>query len=280
MIDFPRNRRSFQIVETSQMRRVARETLDLHGGGTMIVWTGREGIGKTTTAQWLVNQLAERYEEDDPDAFRTQYFETGGTPARATNPGKKALRTLFTKTIGQLDEGVYRRADAEDLAELILVGLKRQNVQLVFIDEAGKLSVDAIRGLVLVRNLAHTEGWNLTLVFIGMDNLGGMMRSVPQIERRVEGWSYFKPYDVEETHTLLSELHPHFAGLDLDDPEGRAQVEYLHEQYAGLPAQMVAFLRKLDRRHERMDRGIDMTLIKAVHLTTVRDKRLALADSR
>lgn len=280
MIDFPRNRRSFEIVETKQMRKIARQTLDVHAGGTMVVWTGSQGIGKTTTAQWLGDQLAERFDQDDPDAFRTRYYETGGTPAHSTKPGKKALRTLFTKTIGPMDGGVYRRSEAEDLAEVILAGLKQRNVQLVFIDEAGKLTVDAIRGLVLVRNLAHTKGWDLTLVFIGMDNLGGMMRSVPQIDRRVEEWSFFEPYNVAETYTILSEIHPYFAGLDLDNPAERAQVEYLHEQYAGLPAQMVAFLRKLDRRKERVDREIDMRLIKAVHLTTVRDKRLALADSR
>jgi type II secretory pathway predicted ATPase ExeA len=280
MIDFPRDRRKYGIVETGQMRRVANATLDVHGGGTMVVWTGRQGIGKTTTAQWMVEQLAARYDNDDRAAFRTRYYETGGTPPRAPKPGKKALRTLFTKTLGPLDEGVYRRSEPEDLAETILAGLVQRNVQMVFIDEAGKLTVDAIRGLVLVRNLADTEGWNLTVVFIGMDDLPGMMKSVPQIDRRVEEWVYFKPYDVAETHTLLSELHPYFAGLDLDVREDRAQVEYLHEQYAGLPAQLVAYLRKLDGRQERLGRKIDMKLLKAVHLMTVRDKQRALADSR
>lgn len=275
MIDFPRNRRSYHVVETAKMRKAAKRTLAVHGGGTMVVWSGHQGIGKTTTALWTTDQLAERFEEDDPAAFRTRYYETGRIPETATKPGKKAVRTLFKKTLGPLDDGVYRRAEMEDLAETVLAGFIQHNIQMVFIDEAGLLSVEAIRGLVYVRNLAETKGWDLTLVFIGMDDLPGKMRSVPQVDRRVEEWITFERYDLQETHNLLGELHPHFAGLDLDDPEDREQVEYLHDQYGGLPAQLVAFLRKLEGHRERVGRDIDLTLLKAAHLLTVRDRKRA-----
>jgi hypothetical protein len=159
--------------------------------------------------------------------------------------------------------------------------LKKKRIQLIFVDEAGNLSVDAIRGMVLARDTAELENWTLSIVFIGMDDLPAKMVSLPQINNRTDEWCYFEPYSLEETFVLLGKLHPHFACLDLNNREHREQVEFIYEQYGGVPGLIVPFIRRLkSRQNTELDGVIDITGLMAVHLSTLRDKDKALADSR
>jgi hypothetical protein len=167
------------------------------------------------------------------------------------------------------------------LAKQLVYGLKRKNIRMIFIDEAGTLSLDAIRGMVLVRDVAQIQGWPLSLVFIGMDDLPTKMCAVPQIENRIHEWSYFAEYRLEELFEMLKELHPHFAGLDLNNPMDREQVEFIHQKFGGMPGLVVPFLNKLDRREGKFGTGsIDLRVLKAVYLRTQRDKDRAIASSK
>ena len=98
---------------------------------------------------------------------------------------------------------------------------------MIFIDEAGGLSVDAIQGMILVRDTAFSMHWPLTLVLIGMDDLPVKVNSKCQIKGRVSEWCYFVEYGFDDTWHLLAELHPHFAGLDKKNEEHREQIEFL-----------------------------------------------------
>ena len=269
------------IIETEQMRRVIARTMAVHRGSALLPWIGRSRLGKTTTARYLNNQINENFVSEDPRAFRSVHYEAGEIGSWAGFDQKKGIRSLFHACVGRLDEGLYRQSLPEDLARQLVYALKKKRIQMIFVDESGNLSIDAIRGMVLARDTAELENWTLTLVFIGMDDLPVKMVSLPQIYNRTDEWCYFEPYSLEETFKLLGKLHPHFASLNLNKREDREQVEFIYEQFGGVPGLLTPFIRRLNSRlHSELDGVIDITGLMAVHLSTLRDKDKALADSK
>lgn len=277
IIEFPEPEKDI-VVETGLMQRTVRRTMAVHRGGALVVWSGPARNGKTRTADWMVHKIDEAY-DSSPHAFRAVHYEVGEIPRWSGHEMKRGIRSLYHATMGKLPEAAYRQCPSEDLAAQLVHGLQAKNIQMVLVDEAGLLSLDAIRGMVLVRDVAEISGWTLTLVFIGMDDLPTTMEKLPQIRARIHEWCHFKPYSSEETHSLLAALHPHFAGLDFERPEDRAEIEFVHQQTGGLPGLIVPFLRRLSSREREMDYPIDLSLLRAVHLLRLRDQEAAVTDA-
>lgn len=278
VLEFPKRKREI-IVETDQMKRAANRTLAVHTGGALVCWHGQSRVGKTTTARWLAEQINSQYDPNNPDAFRAVHYEVGEVPTWSGNKQKKGIKSLYNAVVGRFDEGTYRSLPPEELARQLVHGCRRKAVRMVLVDEAGTLSLDAIRGMTLVRDTAELMEWTLSLVFIGMDDLPTTLTQVPQVEKRVHEWVYFTPYNLDETWALLAELHNYFAKLDGRKQEHREQVEFIHEQYGGFPGEIVPFLRRLDHRLQEFRGAVDLTLLRAVHLLLQRDKERALADT-
>jgi AAA domain len=190
VLEIPK-RKTVEVVLTGQMRRAASRILAIHGGGGLVVVHGRSRLGKTTTANWITGGINDQYNPDDPASFRALHYEVGEIPPWSGQEMKKGIRSLYHATIGRLDEGQYRQLPPEDLARQLVFGLRRHHLQMIFVDEAGCLSVDAIRGMVLVSDVAHLSNWPLTIVFVGMDDLPTKICDLPQLEKRVHEWLYF-----------------------------------------------------------------------------------------
>lgn len=279
LISFPKIKEK-KIIVTKQMKRVMNRTLRVHQGGALVVWSGQSRLGKTTTAAEMVRQLDSQYDPENPNAFRCVHYEVGEIPHWSGQEQKRGIRSLYHACIGKLDEGDYRTLPTEDLAKQLVYGLRRKNIQKIFVDEAGTLSLDAIRGMVLVRDVAEIQGWNLSITFIGMDDLPTKMCRVPQIEKRIHEWCYFEEYSLNELFEILKELHSHFAALDLSKPEHLEQIQFIHDKFGGIPGEVVPFLTRLDQQEGKVASGIDIRLLKAVYLSTQRDKDRAIAASK
>jgi hypothetical protein len=277
-LQFPA-RETKKTVVTPLMERTAKRTLAVHAGGALVVWTGPSRNGKTWTAQWMVDQLAEGY-ATSMDAFHARHFEMGEIDSGwGGGDQKRAIRALYHATIGKLDESTYRMAPVSDLARLTALALQTKNIQMVFVDEAGLLSLSAIRGLVLLRDTAENEDWPLSIVLIGMDDLPTKLRETDQVWNRIHEWCYFKPYDLTDTHRFLAELHPHFAALDPQVPSDAEQLRFVHDTYGGLPGMFTPYVRRLRSMASEMDREIDLLFLKAAHLRTQRDEQNAMSDA-
>lgn len=278
MMIYPK-RVTTKIVETAQMRRMIARTLGIHLISSLVVWVGRSRLGKTTTANVLNEKLNADFSSDNPDAFRSVYYQVGEIVNG--NLQKKGIRSLYHACVGQLEEAVYRQSPAEDLARMMVEALRVKNIQIVFIDEAGNLPLDAIRGMVLVRDTAVAMDWTLSLVFIGMDDLPLKLVRLPQINNRIHEWCYFKPYSLDETLFLLQQLEPYFSGYSLNDARHREQVEFIHKQFDGTPGLIVPFLRRLaNRLYTDFNGVLDVPALMAVHLHFLRDKDAAVSDSQ
>jgi len=219
-----------RLIQTAQMIRTANRTFAVHALCALVLYVGRSRLGKTTTARWITAQINDRYDPEDESSFRAFHYEVGAIEEWSGNEMKRGIRSLYEAVVGSpLDEGFYRQSPTEGLARHTVFALRRKRIQMVFIDEAGCLSLDAIRGMVLVRDTAEIEGWTLSLIFIGMDELPKLMLKLKQIENRIHEWVYFEPYNIDETWELLVELHPYFVALDARQMADREQVEFVHE---------------------------------------------------
>lgn len=277
VLEIPK-REAHRLVVNGQMKRAARRLLSIHRG--LGVLHGRARLGKSTTAEWITASVNEQFNPDDPDSFRALHYEVGEIRSSSANEQKRGIRSLYHAAIGRLDDGQYRQLPTEDLARHLVFGLRRKHIQLIFVDEAGCLSLAAIRGMVLVADVAHNMGWSLNIIFVGMDDLPSKLCELPQIEMRVHEWIYFEPYSLDETWELLSALHLHFRSLDAKEESDRQQVEFIHKLYGGVPGEMVAFLRRLSSRLDGDAGAVDLVMLKAVHLAMLRDKNRALEDSK
>lgn len=234
------------LVRTHMMEQAKKRTFVVHKRGGLVVWSGRSRIGKTSTAEWLESQINDRYGPDNSDAFRARYFEVGELGRQTGAHTKQAIRALYHATLGRLDEGVYRSSSPEDLAQLVIHGLDRRAIEMIFVDEAGLYSLEAIRGLVLVVDWARRLGHRLTLVLIGMDDIECTIGSNPQVNNRVADWVCFEPPNREELFKLVQRTSSIFTDRTLDDPSTVELLEWLERTFSSLPGLILPFLDKAD----------------------------------
>lgn len=259
------------------MREVINRTFAIHPGNS--VWYGMTRIGKTTTARYAVEKIYEAYHANNPDAFRAVHYETGAI-ARSGNDQKRGIKSLYNATLGRLDEALYRKDPAETLVQELVYGLKRKNIGMIFIDEAGNMSVNAIRGMLMAYDAAKNMNHPLSLIFIGMDDLPVKVTRLPQVNGRIQEWCYFEAYSFEETAILLAELHPHFAALDITIPTDREQLQLIYDLCGGFPGHIIPFIKKLERYQAVKPEPITPLYLKTVHLRTVLDKENSINRSR
>jgi hypothetical protein len=271
------------VIETGMMRCAIKRTLAAHRLGGLCMWSGRAGIGKTTTAQYMVKCIEEDYDPDNPRALRAVHYRVGSSEKLSSTPKHKekhGIRSLYYGVGYKLDEGAYRTRLPEELAADLVHFIKKMNIQIIFPDEAGCLSLDAIRGIVLVSDTARLLGCPLTIVLIGMDNLPSVLTSNPQVERRVYEWCYFKPCTLNETQKLLAALHPYFASLNLTDRSHKEQIRYIHEECKGMPGNIVPFASRFGRMIGEVTDEDPMVNIQAALIEPLFDKERCIKDSQ
>lgn len=272
------------LVETAAMRTALDRTLSVHAGGQFATWTGASRLGKTTTASWARNQINAAADRDDgdPDAFRAAYLEVGKVGPWGGHAQKSVLRSLYHGLIGKMPEAVYRQSPLEDLAAMTVAGLAQDNTQVVWLDETGRLSVDALDGLCLVVDAAAGADppFPLTIVLVGMNDLPTKVHTREQLKNRIHEWVHFAPYSPDETWKLLAALHPHFAALNSRRRAHQEQVEFVHDLALGRPGLVVPFVRRLAHWARVHGQDIDLTLLRAVHLMMQRDLDRAARDEK
>jgi hypothetical protein len=279
-IRLPKARPKVTVI-TSMMKEMINRTLAVHTLSALVVWYGQARIGKTTTANYMVNRINESFDDNDPDRFRAIYYEVGPIAKGSGNEPKRGIRSLYQASLNiQMDEGFYTRNPSEALAAQLVHGLRRKRIQLIVVDEAGVLSAGAIRGMTLVRDVAENDGWTLTIVFVGMDDLPQKMTVCPQVHGRVRECCYFEKYDLDTTWALLEKLHPFFAELDAKKSAHRELVKVVHELCGGLPGLMVPFVHQLDYRlSQGSGEPITPAFLRAVHVLSQDGLTRSLRDS-
>lgn len=279
IFDFPEPVET-HVIKTGMIRLAIRRTRAIHHLGGFCVWSGRAGMGKTTAAEQMVKLIEEAYDPENPRAFRAVLYEAGSVQDWSKHEAKRGIRSLYCGVGCSLDEGVYRSYLPEELAADLVHFLIKMNIQFIFADEAGLLSLSAIRGMVTVSDTARLKRWPLTIILIGMDNLPTMVTKITQVDRRVYDWIYFKPCTIEETHKLLATLHPYFRGLNLKNRDHKRQVQYIHDACKGIPGSVVLFVVRFTNLLNELPLDDPMVHIQAAHIQPLFDRSLCINDSQ
>ena len=269
------------VVETDLMVEMETRTLAVFHLGLFLLWYGSAGVGKTTTIQWMVRRINFAYKATNPNAFKAVILETGRVKAGWGNEAKRVIRSLYRAIAGiPIDEGLYGRQTAEELADLVVGIAQRRCIRLIFIDEAGRLSLDAIDGLILVSNKARELKFPISFVLVGMDDLPQKIESRPQSRRRFADWCHFQHYSLEETVDLLAALHPHFDALDLDNRKDLEQIKFVHEISGGLPGFIIPFVARFNAQYEIAEEAIDIVFLRGIHLASLQEKKIIRAQAK
>ena len=263
------------------MREVIRRTLAVYVRCALVVWYGRGRIGKTTTARHMVKLINKAYDPDNPNTFRAVHYEVASISDKSGNEMKQGIKSLYEGTLGiRIDGGFYMRASTETIARHLVHALRRKGVRMVIVDEAGLLSIEAIRGIVLVRDIAEMEEWILSIIFVGMDDLPVKMTKNEQIHGRVVEWCMFESYSLDDTWALLGILHPYFKALDGRKQINQKLIRFIHDICGGLPGLIVDFIEKLRYRLNTNTEEITVEFLKAIHDMTEKSMKDAVEQSR
>lgn len=263
------------IVETDLMRSIRKKTFDAFDQGASIVsWAGPQGTGKTITAGW-VKALIDRRLVWTGDPFAVKDYRIGKIPdgRNAHKDGVSSVASVCTRLVPH----ALSKWREERIVESLIHALQADNIQLIFVDDIDNLCEDAIEGLAFVVDSARKTGWRLTLVLIGIGSTMARLRQNGRIQRRVNEWCYFEPYDREGVHRILSALEPHFASLDLSRPSDLEQLDFIHGRFQGVPGDMVPFVKRVQRVSGELGHPIDMDLLKGAFLLTHEDRSRTLA---
>ena len=271
-----------KIYITDLVREARTRTFVVHQGGAMVVYTGKAGTGKTTTAREIRRALERKFDSSNPDAFRAVHFEFGRVNVGQGNESKRAIRSVYDAVGLNLPEGDYNSMTVEGLATTLVEFLRLQRIEMIFADEAGLVSFEAIGGLVTLLNVAKNMGWRLTVILIGMDDLPIKLKRRQQTDRRAYEWIHFHPYGLEDTIRLLKVMHPHFEQLDEHSDDGKEQFEYMHKITGGLPGYMFPFICRFDYRWRGFKdlQPINTAFLQRVHMLTQDSMNMAMEESR
>lgn len=279
-IDFPVPRPKV-IHETPFMTEVMDGVMNNQLTGNMGCWYGNAGIGKTTLAEHLEEKINEAFSEHqkNPNAFRAKHYQVGEN-SEGGSEQKQGIRIVFVAMGTTLSDGEYRFRQAHELADDAVEIARRKRIKVFFVDEAGNLSTNAIRGIVTIRDRSVKVGWPISFIFIGMDDLPQKLIALPQIQRRVHPWVYFEQYSLDETWVLLSKLHPHFSSLTKKNEEHVAQVKFIYETFGGYPGSIVPFLTDLDSAMKAHQGEVNEKFLRSVHYLMTDPKNKSLESSR
>jgi hypothetical protein len=267
------------VILTDMMKEMINRTLSVHALSPLVLWYGQARVGKTTTALYMKEELNRLFVEDDPNTFRAAHYVVG--KVKSGNDWKRAIGSFYKETLGyNMDKGFYVSNTPEALARQTVHSLRRKHIQLVFVDEAGTLSLEALRGINLIRDIAENDDWTLTIVFVGMDDLPDKLIKIPQIHKRVLETCHFTEYGIDDTRMFLKKLHPHFEKLNPKNKAHQEQVKTVHELCGGLPGLIVSFIHKLNYRLQSVTDEVDAVFLRAIYELSNQSMISALKESR
>jgi type II secretory pathway predicted ATPase ExeA len=276
---FP-SRKHHPIVYTPAAIDAINTVFDVPTNGGFVVISGVAGAGKTTTGELLLKQVNEVwYSPSDPDTFRAHKLEAGKYRSDDRMADKRAVLAVYNDIIGRMDRSISGPADVAEISTMLIAELRLRCISMLIIDEAGGYTTAAVRGLMTLGNVARQNGHPLVIVLIGMDDLPKVMKSLPQISRRVQEWYFFRPYTPEDTLDFLRKVSPIFEEHTLNDPRCKSEILFIHGVTNGLPGRIVPFLEKAMRMHQALRVPVDLTLLAMVHTIQTQAEAEAIAHS-
>lgn len=251
-----------RIVPIGQLKEAAKRVAIAHGENGFVVLSGPSGVGKTTCAAYIVDQINQGRLLDEH--ARAVTFEVSGKrlATRMQQTVRGPLRAIYTFVLGPVPSTLFQRQSEHEVCRKIVAAMRARGTQVLLLDEAGSLAAEEMRGLAMLMNVAREEGWLLTIVLIGMDELPKTVTSLPQLETRVIQWVWYEPLDQDDWDHVVRELLPEFRGAKFSSIRS-----WSRRQFGGTLRDAIKWIRHLRQRAEdselEMDQ-VDLEFCKAV----------------
>lgn len=222
--------RTTPIIQSTEQRLMAAH----NPRGQLFVITGHSGVGKTTAAAMIHDGINQLFDSDpgNSNAFRAKRFEvTNYSSSHGLIMHRRLLVEFGTKVLSLRSNIDIRNLNISDEMDRVIEGLISERIEIVFIDEAGRLPTAAFDCLVtLINKSAEEHMHRLTIVLIGMDELPVTVRQLPQVSRRVADTVMFTPCDSSVLLAVLGDLDDFFNQLDPGSENGREIVMFLMDE--------------------------------------------------
>jgi DNA transposition AAA+ family ATPase len=192
------------VLDHPQLRRVLCLAKLAHRTPGLQVWTGPSGVGKTVTAEQLEFECNREADEEKPGAYRARYFITGGdVEASSGRQMKRGVYCAYEQMVEELTAAELRQRTETSLATDVVEEARLMNTQLIIVDEAGTKTAAEIRGLALICDIARREGWPLSVILVGMDDLAEKATSLHVLQSRTRLTATFEPWDDQECRAYI-----------------------------------------------------------------------------
>lgn len=263
-------------VETRLTRETATRLIGLHLGATQFAAIfGPAGIGKTEAAKLLNDTLHRDAENKVPASFRAKYIEMPTVRKYTGNVEKQALGVIYNEVIGPLSPNEARGMSQQIMVRSIVQQLETGNIQMLFIDEAGRIDAQALEALTYLLNSASHSAHPLTIVLIGMHDLPHLIERVPQVHSRVADTITLREYDASGAYDLLSKIYPAIGALRFETPEAAALMEYLVSACHGVAREMVHLVDRASAMASMRGVPLNLTALKAARHLSLSDHEAA-----
>jgi hypothetical protein len=264
------------LVETSMLREAIDRTLHFHSsGGGIILWQGTPGVGMTTSALCLVQRSEQTCLSGEPGAFRALYYTVGHCSVSSGDKVKQALRTLYqAASQTSLDYEAFRKTSTEGLAVKLVTELMKENKQILLLDEVSGVVELFVRAARLVLSVARAKRWPLSFVLINSSyNKPNIQKCISALPYTADDLIQFRGLGLKDTWVLLRAFLPLFEEYNHYSSGGLAeQVEFIHHECQGMPAQLVLFIRRIDFMLGRNPTEINLNWLRAIKLCFELDK--------
>jgi type II secretory pathway predicted ATPase ExeA len=259
---------------TKQMEDAGHRIQAVHPA--LVMLTGLPGTGKTLTALEFTNYANRHW------PVCAHYHEVKTLPLEHPQEDARTLQWLaqiLKIPLSPIPVNRSKSSWVEQSIMQIVSHLQLKSLQYLFLDEAGRLTLDAIRTLTSVFNYAQQIGHPLSIIFIGMGDLLRKAQADEQVKRRIHEWIHFYPAKQEDLVPLLSKLHPYFRDFDASDPAYLKMIAFFLQGCGGILGQIVPVLKRLNSLLPQKPSDFSVEHLQAAYLQFAQDRTAALDES-
>ena len=239
------------ILDNKQLRTAIQLTKLTHSERPGLqIWVGDVGAGKTVAAEQLEKECIAAADRGDEGAYRAHKFTTGGDLySNSTRKMKRGIYDVYCAEIGALTPGELQARTEKALVDEIVEDLRLRSMQLLIIDEAGMKTMEEIRGFAAITDAALSAGFRLTILLLGMDDLGGKATGMGVLESRIKRIYNFELWSSKNCLAFACSRTVRFANLLRgNSPEVSRAWWDLMDYTKGEPRTMDTLLPDIERR--------------------------------
>jgi type II secretory pathway predicted ATPase ExeA len=199
--------------------------------GSLVVWSGRSGVGRTVAAKWLMELLNSKRGNDNASDLM---FVASDQTRRHVRTMRSALIDLHHWKVPGAFTSSRANHPAAMLAADIVASCRQEGTELLVLKEVNSMTAEELAAYGLVLDEAEHRGQHLNILLLARDGIDDRLRQQPATMSRAVLRCDFPVWKAEELERLCVMLVPALEEVfTLDPPERKAFLSMLVEGSGG-----------------------------------------------